>query len=48
MTEICGEPTAGDFTLSYAGRTWRYTHDLKMLQDSDPGVDWALQWANTP
>lgn len=43
---IVGRPSAGDFTLHYAGESRRFSHDLKLLEDSDLGVNWALQWAN--
>ena len=45
---ITATPVAGDYTLSCGGNYARYSHDNKLLDTSEPAVNWALNWANAP
>lgn len=38
----------GSYTLHYNGEMRLYDGSGHLINDSDPGVNWALQWANTP
>lgn len=44
---ITATPVAGDYTLGVGDSYARYRHDGKLLDTSEPAVNWALNWANT-
>lgn len=43
---VTATPVAGDYTLSCGGSYARYSYDGRLLDTSEPEVNWALNWAN--